>query len=35
MYIALMFDWNESNKKLDENIIADNIIGFLKNGLSS
>ena len=35
MYIALMFDWNENNKKLDENIIADNIIGFLKNGLSS
>lgn len=33
MYIALMFDWNENNKKLDENVIADNIIGFLKNGL--
>ena len=34
MYIALMFDWNENNKKLDENIIADNIISFLKTGLS-
>ena len=34
MYIALMFDWNENNKKLDENIIADNIINFLKTGLS-
>lgn len=34
MYIALMFDWNENNKKLDENIIADNIISILKNGLN-
>lgn len=33
MYIALMFDWNEDNKKLDEEVIADNIISFLKNGL--
>lgn len=33
MYIALMFDWNESNKKLDENVIADNILAFLKSGL--
>lgn len=34
MYIALMFDWNENNKRLDENIIADNIISILKNGLN-
>ena len=34
MYIALMFDWNENNKKLDERNIADNIINFLKFGLS-
>ena len=33
MYIALMFDWNESNKKLDESVIADNILAFLKYGL--
>ena len=33
MYIALMFDWNENNKKLDEIIIADHIISFLKTGL--
>ena len=34
MYIALMFDWNENNKKLDENIIAHNIISILKTGLN-
>ena len=33
MYIALMFDWNENNKKLDEKVIADNILAFLKSGL--
>lgn len=33
MYLALMFDWNENNKKLDENIIADNILKILKNGI--
>ena len=33
MYIALMFDWTESNSTLDENIIADNILNILKNGL--
>ena len=33
MYIALMFDWNENNKKLDERVIADNILIFLKSGL--
>lgn len=35
MYIALMFDWNENNKKLDEKVIADNIINFLKHGLNN
>lgn len=33
MYIALMFDWNDENKKLDEKAIADNILKFLKFGL--
>lgn len=33
MYIALMFDWNENNKKLDESVIADNILKILKSGL--
>lgn len=33
MYFALMFDWNEDNKKLDENIIADNILKILKYGI--
>ena len=33
MYMALMFDWNENNKKLDENVIADTILNFLKSGL--
>lgn len=33
MYIALMFDWNENNKKLDEKSIADNILKIAKNGL--
>ena len=33
MYVALMFDWNESNPKLDERVIADNILTFLKTGL--
>ena len=33
MYIALMFDWNEDYKKLDEKEIADNILHFLVNGL--
>lgn len=33
MYIALMIDWNEDYKKLDEKEIADNILHFLINGL--
>lgn len=33
MYIALMIDWNEDYKKLDEKEIADNILYFLVNGL--
>lgn len=33
MYIALMIDWNEDYKKLDEKEIADNILNFLVNGL--
>ena len=33
MYIALMFDWNEKNKELDEHIIADNISEILRHGL--
>lgn len=33
MYIALMFDWNESNKKLDEEIVANQILNILKHGL--
>lgn len=33
MYIALLFDWTESNSTLDEKIIADNILNILKNGL--
>ena len=33
MYIALMIDWNEDYKKLDEKEIADNILHFLVNGL--
>lgn len=33
MYIALMIDWNENYKKLDEKEIADNILHFLVNGL--
>ena len=33
MYIALMFEWNESEKKLDEQLIASSISAILKNGL--
>ena len=33
MYIALMIDWNEDYKQLDEKEIADNILNFLMNGL--
>lgn len=33
MYIALMVDWSESYKQLDEKEVADNILNFLMNGL--
>ena len=33
MYIALMIDWSEDYKQLDEKEIADNILNFLLNGL--
>jgi len=33
MYIALMFDWSESYKKLDDKVIADNILKFAINGI--
>ena len=33
MYIALIYDWTETNNSLDEKIIADNILKILKNGL--
>lgn len=33
MYIALMFEWNENEKELDEQMIASSISAILKNGL--
>lgn len=33
MYIALMFDWNKNNPKLDENVVANQILNILKFGL--
>lgn len=33
MYIALMIDWSEDYKQLDEKEIADNILNILLNGL--
>lgn len=33
MYIALMFEWNEHEKELDEQMIASSISEILKNGL--
>lgn len=33
MYIALMFDWNENNSKLDENAVTSQILNVLKFGL--
>lgn len=33
MYIALMIEWNDSYKKLDEKEIADNILQVLEHGL--
>lgn len=34
MYIALMFDWSETYKKLDDKVIADSILKFVLNGIS-
>lgn len=33
MYIALMFEWNDKSKKLDEQMIANSISEIIKNGL--
>lgn len=33
MYIALMFEWDEEFKKLNDKEIADNILYILKNGI--
>ncbi len=33
MYIALMIEWNDSYKKLNEEEIADNILQVLRNGI--
>lgn len=33
MYIALMFEWNEEYKKLNDEEIADSILQILRNGL--
>lgn len=33
MYLALMFEWTEQDKLLNEKVIADNILKILKSGL--
>lgn len=33
MYMALMFEWTENSKKIDESQIADNIVYIIKNGI--
>lgn len=33
MYLALMFEWTEQDKILNEKVIADNILKILKSGL--
>lgn len=33
MYISLMFEWNDNNKTLDEQMIANSISEIIKNGL--
>lgn len=35
MYIALMFEWDEEYKKLNDKEIADNILQILRNGLNT
>ena len=34
MYIALMFEWSDSYKKLDEQEITDTILQILKGGIA-
>ena len=33
MYISLMFEWNDNDKKIDEQMIANSISEIIKNGL--
>lgn len=33
MYIALIFEWDDKSKKLDEKMVADSISEIIKNGL--
>ena len=33
MYVSLMFEWGNEQEKIDDNIIAENVIKLLKNGL--
>ena len=33
MYLSLMFEWNDKDKKLDEQMIASSISEIIKNGL--
>lgn len=33
MYMALMFEWTENSKKIDEKQVADNIVYIIKNGI--
>jgi len=33
MYLALLLEWDENSKKIDEKLLADTIINLLKNGL--
>lgn len=33
MYIALIFEWDDNSKKLDEKMVADSISEIIKNGL--
>ena len=35
MYFALMFEWNDEYKELNDKEIADNILQILRNGLST
>ena len=33
MYIALIIEWNDKDKNLDDKMIAQSIVEILKNGL--